>query len=352
MSQTQAPVQGVIDLHSHWFSPSSLRFLSERQSSPRLLPGADGAPNLHRSGAGTTAQPFALGNHWFDLDARIEHFDQVGVAHQLLSWPTTLGIDAALSASESLGLWRDYNNELAGVVRQYPTRLSAVAALSTSDIQWSVGELQRAHEELGLIGAVLPVNAFASLAAASRFEPLLAKAQELGSHLYLHTGYAHPQVPGQPPVLLHSDAIEARRVLDIAWQFASATITLAHSDLLDRYPDVTVQIAMLGGAGIIANLVELSQVPGHFDAVGHSPRYQRLLFDTGAAGRGAQAIALATRVLGAEQLVFGSDYAPVPDIAPGIAQVLAAPISAAERELILRGNGQRLLASKGISLGS
>ncbi|WP_350577883.1 amidohydrolase family protein [Pseudomonas sp. HY2-MNA-CIBAN-0224] len=109
---------------------------------------------------------------------------------------------------------------------------------------------------------------------------------------------------------------------------------------------------MLGGAGIIANLVELSQVPGHFDAVGHSPRYQRLLFDTGAAGRGAQAIALATRVLGAEQLVFGSDYAPVPDIAPGIAQVLAAPISAAERELILRGNGQRLLASKGISLGS
>ena len=53
--------------------------------------------------------------------------------------------------------------------------------------------------------------------------------------------------------------------------------------------------------------------------------------DTGAAGRGAQAIALATRVLGAEQLVFGSDYAPVPDIAPGIAQVLAAPISAAAR---------------------
>ncbi|WP_218581119.1 amidohydrolase, partial [Pseudomonas sp. FSL R10-0765] len=63
-------------------------------------------------------------------------------------------------------------------------------------------------------------------------------------------------------------------------------------------------------------------------------------------------LSLVIGVLGAEQLVFGSDYAPVPDIAPGIAQVLAAPISAAERELILRGNGQRLLASKGISLGS
>jgi hypothetical protein len=123
-----------------------------------------------------------------------------------------------------------------------------VAALSTHDIAWSVRELERAHAN-GLIGAVLPVNGFFTSASARSFAPIFEAAQRLGSHIYLHTGYASPNVPGQPPIVEHVDNAAARWVLDNGWHFASAVATLAFGDFLDPYPDVTVQVAMLGDRG-------------------------------------------------------------------------------------------------------
>lgn len=336
----------TIDLHSHWFSPTSIRLLSERSSNPRVLPDSLSLPALHCAGAGTDPSPFTLEAQWFDLDLRIAHLDQVGVQYQLISWPTTLGLDAALSASESLPIWRAYNDELAAAVRHHPQRLGGLAALSTADIRWSVDELQRAHDELGLLGAVLPINGFASLAGARHFAPLFERAQRLGSHIYLHTGYAHPSVAGQPPVLLHSDSAPQRYVLDVAWQFAAATLTLAYTDFLDDYPDVTVQIAMLGGAAIVANLAELGQQDGHFAAVGPQGRFSRLFFDTGAAGSGSRAMALAARVFGAEQIVFGSDYAPLPDITPILENLERSGLNTTEQQAIRQDNALRLLGKR------
>jgi predicted TIM-barrel fold metal-dependent hydrolase len=353
MSDTTAsrPAHGIIDLHSHWFSPSSLKLLGQRNSSPRIFEPQPGRFEFHRAGAGTSTQPFSLESQWFDVDQRIAHLDAHGVRHQLISWPTTIGVDAAISAAESIPLWSAYNDELAQLVGRHPKRLSAVAALATSDIAWSARELARAHEELGLIGAVLPVNGFASLAAARQFAPLFAVAQKYRSHIYLHTGYANPLIPGQPPVFLHSDAVGVRNVLDLAWQFASSYVTLGFTEFLDDYPDVTIQIAMLGGMGTIANIVELGQqASGHFSDARPTERLKRLLLDTGAAGRGPHAIALATRVFGASQVVFGSDYAPVPSVAPVIANVHASEIDDAEREQIFFGNAQQLLRAKGLEI--
>jgi predicted TIM-barrel fold metal-dependent hydrolase len=329
----------IIDLHSHWFSPSTVAALSARGFGPRMEVGRNGERALHRPGAGQAAPPFPLGRQWFDIDARLAHLSSVGVVHQMLSWPTTLGIDPALPASDTLPLWRSYNDELSAVVRRSANRLSGVAVLSTSDVAWSVNELARAHGDLGLIGAVLPVNGFATLNAAQHFAPIFAQAQRLKSHIYLHTGFAHQSIPGQPPIYLHADAITPRTALDTAWQFASAVITLAYTDFLDAFPDVTVQIAMLGGSGvaaIIAESVARSEQPPR-------TRFDRLWLDTGAAGQGPAAVAAAARVIGADRIVFGSDYAPAASIAPVIANVRAAGLSPADERRVLFENGSALL---------
>jgi predicted TIM-barrel fold metal-dependent hydrolase len=338
----------VIDLHSHWISPSVVAALSARTFGPHITVDAQGRGVLHRMGSGQSTPPIALGPQWFDIDVRLRHLDEVGVVHQLLSWPTTLGVDPAISAADSRTLWRSYNKDLAAVVRAATGRLSGVAVLSTSDIAWSVEELKRAHGDLGLIGAVLPVNGFASLEAARHFAPIFEVAQREKSHIFLHTGFAHQSVPGQPLAILHSDAIETRGALDTATQFASSVITLAYTDFLDAYPDVTVQVAMLGGSGISALVAEATALPGR-TAEPRKSRFDRILLDTGAAGQGPAAIAAAARIVGSAQIVFGSDFAPGASIAPVIANVRAAHLAPGDERQVLYGNAARLLGRHGVS---
>jgi predicted TIM-barrel fold metal-dependent hydrolase len=349
------PRHALIDLHSHWFSPRVVELLGARSTAPRFVTGEDGRLRLLRAGPGgvplDASNAFPLGTQWFDIDARLAHLDTHGVSHQLLSWPTTLGIDEALPATETTPLWGAYNDDLAALLRRHPTRFSAVAALSSSDIAWSVRELERAHDELGLIGGVLPVNGFASLTGAERFRPLFELAQRRRSHIYLHTGYANPVVPGQPPRRLHGDNAAIRGVLDTSWNFAAAAITLAFSDFLRPYPDVSVQIAMLGGSGAIALVVEqVALNANRFGVDDVHRRFRQIWFDTGAAGRGAQAIALAANVLGADRIVFGTDYAPSASVQPVIAEIERSPLSERDRNLIFSGNARKLLASHGVNL--
>lgn len=350
-SAAPAPKRGLIDLHTHWFSPGSVEFLSKRSAGPKFIVNARGEKFIERTGALAAApgggQNFPLGDQWFDIAARLRHLDEQGVAHQLLSWPTTLGVDPTLTATEARTLWKIYNDELSGVVHRHASRLSGLATLATIDPEWSARELARAHDQLGLIGGVLPVNVFATLEGAKRFAPVFAAAQKYRSHLYLHTGYGHASVPGQPPLNRHADSAGQRGSLDNIWNFAAATITFAYSGFLDAYPDVTVQIAQLGGSGGIALVVELAR-SATARGPGNPGRFDQLYFDTGAGGRGPEAIALATRVFGPERVVFGTDYAPGPSVAPIIANVDQSPLSAAQREKIFTANARDLLARKGV----
>lgn len=338
----------LIDLHSHWLPADFVERLQQRASPPRILAGTP--PRLQRKPDETPG--FALGDHWFDLDRRLEHLQQHGIGHQLLCWPTTFGFEADLPVEEAKALWQDYNRQLAEVVARHPKRFSGLAVLSTADPQWSAQQLQKAHHSQGLIGAVLPVNAFASLASATYLQPILQQAQQLGSHLYLHTGFAHPQLPGQPLAQRHTDNQPIRGTLDTLGQFSAAVVTLLMSDLLDAYPDVSIQIAMLGGAGLFANLVEavFRDRPEQLQQAPFKTRLQRLYFDTGAMGNGSAAIALHARVLGSQSIVFGSDYAPVADVAPVIARVRASGLSPADQDSLLHGRARQLLARHGIQL--
>jgi predicted TIM-barrel fold metal-dependent hydrolase len=334
----------IIDLHSHWFPPSTLEILGSRTDAPRFQK-VDGGMVLQRPAGGGVpgGAQFPVGVQWFDIDARLTHMDEVGVAHQLISWPTTLGIDAALGADATLPLWRAWNDDVSALIRRHPDRFSAVAALSTSDIAWSVRELERAHETLGMIGGVLPVGGVFSPEAARHLAPIFEAAQRYRSHIYLHTGWANPAVPGQPPIPHHSDDSIVRWVIGSAYQFASGVATLAYTDFLDAYPDITVQFAMLGGTALGALAAEQAGIAGF----GRKDAFRQIWLDTGAAGSGTAAIASAIRVLGAERIVFGTDFAPMPTIAPTLARVRAAFTSADEADLVLSHNARDLLARHG-----
>jgi predicted TIM-barrel fold metal-dependent hydrolase len=352
-----APATGLIDLHSHWFSPRSIEFLRARQGFPRFSVNEKGekfldrGPSAAAGGGGQGGARFPLGSQWFDIEARVRHLEENGVSRQLVSWPTTLNVDPSLSGEEARQLWGEYNEDLAGVISRHGDRLSGVAALASGDVAWSARELARAHDELGLIGGVLPVNGFDTLEGAQAFAPIFAAAQKYKSHIYLHTGYANAKIPGQPPLARHPDSASARAALDNIWNFTAATITLAFSGFLDDYPDVTVQVAQLGGAGGIGLVAEAVQLGADRSGVTDiNARFRQIYLDTGAGGRGPEAIALATKVFGAERIVFGTDYAPQASVVPVIENIRKSPITDEDRQKIFTTNARQLLAAKGVAV--
>lgn len=329
----------IIDWHTHWLSPNALKFLEQRQQAPRIVRNAEGELGFEVKSS-VLRRTLPIGPSFFDGPTRIAHIDAAGIERQIISWPTTLGVDPALEASDARELFGTYNDDLAALVREYPNRLSGLAALTTADIQWSAAELERGHQELGLIGAVLPAGAFLNLDGAQALAPIFEVAQRYKSHIYLHTGLAHPSIPGQwshPPA---TDATTARWLLESTSQFAGAWITLGATPFLDAYPDVTVQLAMLGGVlpfltGSIEARYQREGSPSPL------PGLRRLYIDTGILGTDPGALELAVKTFGTERILFGSDY-PLLQSDKVLSEFTKAELPAESRNAILQ-NGRDIL---------
>lgn len=335
----------IIDFHAHWVGPTVSELLSKR-SSPRLPEG----------------------RIWFDMDARLQQMEQAGVQRQVLSYIGP-AFDGVLAPAEARPFWRAQNDDTAALVRKYPKRFAGLATLPTANVAWAADELERAHQELGLLGATLPLDAFTSLSGARALAPIFAVAQKHRSHIYVHRGAASPEIPGQYPEngitneyfgLSKSDGPDfrapsrggdnqsARAHLITASHLATGVITLALTDFLDAYPDVTVQMTMMGGtfssvAEWIQRIAEESGQPIP------AKRFRSIYLDCGARGRYPRGVTLGARVFGVDRILFGTDLGPVTAIMPTIATVQEATLTREEKNQIFVDNARRLLAAKGVT---
>ncbi|MCX6953515.1 MAG: amidohydrolase family protein [Verrucomicrobia bacterium] len=359
------PKGEIVDWHTHWLGPTVVKLLSERKTGPRYFINAKGerfALTKGEAAPAPDAKPVAT--HTYDIAERLRHLDEVGVRKQLLG-VVAPSYDTVLSPEEARPLWRAQNDDLAELVRKHPTRFFALATLPTARPDWAAEELERAHRDLGFIGATLPLDAFISLESARHLTPIFKVAQKFGSHLYIHRGAA--ATPGAVPEVgatnayfglpttrqpngelpdLPGDHAWARSTLITSTHLAAGAITLALTDLLDPYPDVTVQHTMIGGS--IAQVIEaVEQRTERAGQRNPRERLRRIYLDTGATGRGPRGIALAAKVFGADRILFGSDYGPWPTIQPFVEGVASAEISADEKRLIYSGNGQAILKARG-----
>jgi len=346
-----APLQVEVDWHSHWISPSELRLLSRRATAPRVFTDAAGKELFENvTTASFTARqpgPVVLS----DLEHRARHLEANGVRRQLLSYTVAQGYDATLPIEEQRPFFRALNDDLAEAVRKYPKHYLGVAALPTGDPVWAAQELERAHRELGLIGGALPMNAFASLAGARSLAPIFAAGQRLGSHFFIHRAPANPVVPGQPPVILPDDTDSLRWSVLSNAHLTNGAITLGLTDFLDPYPDVSVQLIMLGG------FFPYLLAGGYRDwseRLGADPikRLRRVYFDPGPYSRNGKWVSLAVETIGADRILFGTDYGvgggTRGDVAPAI-QTLDSVLTPAQRQAIYVDNTRDLLARKGLA---
>src|SRR2546425_11410249 len=163
----------IVDFHAHWVGPHVVELLKAR-ATPRPPQGAS----------------------WFDIDARLRNMDANGVRRQVIAWVGG-SFDSAVPPADARPLWRAQNDDVGALVKKCPARFSGLASLPTVNVAWAAEELERAHSELGLIGAVLPLDAFVSLAGARALTPIFDVAQKHRSHIFVHPGPPGAAIPRQ-----------------------------------------------------------------------------------------------------------------------------------------------------------
>jgi predicted TIM-barrel fold metal-dependent hydrolase len=320
---------GIVDWHAHWVPPEVVDLLEGRKSEPRVV--CEEGLRFFVAEPGSR-QP--LKEAQLDLSARIHAMDQCGVTRQVLSLAVVLGhFLARLPADLEMALVAANNGGLARLVATAGDRFSGLAALPLAHLEEAPAVLEKAIVEQGLLGAILPADAFADKAAARRLGAIFAVADRYRAHLFVHPAPL-PGVPSAPMAVDEAQMVR-RRAVGFQESLTAAAITFEFTDFLDPYPNAVVHLANLGGtiaflAERIAMTAERMELPAHLSG----GRLRRIFVDT--ASFGARGVALAAQVLGADRMVFGTDSPALP-IAPAYQGVIAAGLDAETTQAILAG---------------
>jgi predicted TIM-barrel fold metal-dependent hydrolase len=325
----------AIDCHAHWIPPGLAVALRERRTAPRIQTTPDGERFITYQG--NRSLDAALG----DLEARCSLMRGQGVTMQVLSLAGLFGIDC-LPVAESVPLVRLFNDAVGLVQRDVPEHFIGLAALPIADIPLACSELERACR-LGLAGAILPVDAFRTLAAASAYRPLFELGNRWKCHFFIHPGPVVPPPEVQVASVHEDHAWQRRIVLDTQARLSEVMVTLNYSDYLDPYPNVTVQVANLGGTipFVMERMDEVARAQRDRPPMPSQHR-MRVYVDT--ASFGPRAIAMAAACFGADRVVLGTDC-PIFDTARMLQSL--ARLDAGAREQIQFANAERLFGQRG-----
>ena len=328
----------IIDMHTHYVPADLADAFRGRKVPPYIETKEDGFEIFHMPHG-----PLAFPPSFVDMEARLGYMEEQGVARQVVSFPGLFGLDS-IAADESLPLVKMFNDATAQLTESHSGAFSGMAALPFADMNLAVKEYKRARNELGLMGAILPVNGFVSLADAEKLRPIFEIAQDIGGHLFIHPGRRPDEVPEtydpnrRTPF---SDSVPERMALVVQDRVAHCTVTLLFSDFLDPYPDVTLQVANLGGTlPMVIERMDQTAFTRGFDRPYPSEKSQRVHVDCSSLG--PRALETAVALFGADRVVFGTDC-PIFLTDWSKKAIDDARLSDVDREAILFGNAEELL---------
>jgi predicted TIM-barrel fold metal-dependent hydrolase len=242
----------------------------------------------------------------FDLDEHIRMMDFAGIDAAMLT--SGAGMCADIERS------RFINNKTREAESNYPGRFIGSAHVHPLGGAEALRELERCANELGFQGVVITSETDGLFLDDPAFEPFWAAAERLGMYVFVH------------PALRLNDSrqfnsYDTARSLGREFSLVMATVRLINSGVLDRHPNLTIQMAHLSG-GIASVLGRIrSYQDKDFWATAGNPRHgikpqrdfdyylrERLVFDTAGFCGAIQAVKIALMELPASRIVFATDY--------------------------------------------
>lgn len=277
---------------------------------------------------------------------RIDAMNQAELTLQVLS---VIGPGAELLAGEEgIGFARDYNDRLAVAVERHPDRFAAFAHLPMKEPAAAADELERCVKRLGFRGASINGTTDGLFLDDPRFAPILARAEALGSPLYLHPGPPpravrdayYSGLPGEISSYLLSNA-------GFGWHSETAIhiLRLVLSGTLDRNPGLKLIIGHLGEL-LPMLLKRVDETFGTGTEAGRQRTVSQTILDqvwiTTSGFFDTSAFLAALTAFGADRILFSVDY-PYATNSAGVAFLKSLPVSPADRARIANGNADALL---------
>lgn len=281
------------------------------------------------------------------IEKRFKDMDEAGIDMQVLS--DFLPYNESLSVPEVLSMARNINDMLARVVDKYPERFAAFAVISLQDPDAAASELERAVTQLGLKGTLIFSGIEGKYLDEHKYWVIFEMAEQLGVPIYIHPGKLLPEM-AKPysvyPVL--SGAM---------WGFAAEvslhSMRLICSGVFDEYPGLKIILGHLG-EGIPFFLSRMDNRwqrdkemykndPSNVELKKNPSQYFRENFYVTTSGMFWQpALQLVHSVLGAERILFATDY-PRESIKDTGQFIQSMPISDSDKEKICHLNAEKLL---------
>ncbi len=250
-----------------------------------------------------------VGTPFMDVRARLERMDQAGVDFQVLS-PNPLTYFHYIDAREAIVFCRRNNDVLSELAKAHSERLAAAAALPMQDVSAACDELDRAVNELGMLGGYIGTDLTVPLDDPS-LDPFYEKVVALNVPLFIHPAPAGIDGPKGDPKLERFD-------LDLLCGFAAqetlAVATLIYGGVLHRHPKLDICISHAAGAvpfligRMAAATVKRKWSPDFLQADGaFEETLRRFWFDTHV--HDDRAFDYLVDIVGTDHLVFGTNFA-------------------------------------------
>jgi aminocarboxymuconate-semialdehyde decarboxylase len=320
------------DVHAHVIVPE---MVGDESWQPRVFRDADGAQVVELGGR----QIRAAVQEFVDIDGILAAQDEAGVDRVLLCpWVPLLYYDA--EPEEGLARARVQNEALAGLVRDHPDRIAALAAVPLQDPELAAGEL---HDVMGqLSGVEVAASVRGVFLGDDRFEPFWEAAEETGAVVFVHPTTRGFDSPAFQDYYLWNTVANPLET-------ATAAAHMVMAGVMERHPRLRVLLAHGGGALLALRgrlrhahsfqpqaRSRLTESPEdsirrfHFDTLTHDDALLRALID----------------YVGPEHVMLGSDYPFDMGDPRHVETVRRLGLAPDVERAVLGGNAEQLLAEE------
>jgi predicted TIM-barrel fold metal-dependent hydrolase len=170
---------------------------------------------------------------------RITAMDEHGIDIQIVSYSNSPQL---VPSKRVVALVQAANDRLAEAVRKNPTRLGGMATLPWQYPEAAARELERAVNELDLHATLLLGRPGEDFLDDERYEPILAKLNELKAPLYVHPGVPVPEVQNHYYDGFDQEVSARLSMFGWGWHIEAGiqVLRLILSGKFEKYPDLRV----------------------------------------------------------------------------------------------------------------
>ncbi len=273
---------------------------------------------------------------------RIAEMDKHGTDMQILSCSNP---PQDTPEDQEILLTKNANDKLSEAVRANPSRFGAFASLPWQHPEAAAEELERAVKELGFVGAILlgrPDHVFLD---DPRYEPILAKLNELRVPIYLHPGYPLPQV--QQPYYGGLDKQVTARLSLFGWGWHNEAgvhlLRVLLSKKFEHFPNLQV-ISGHWGEMVPFYLQRLDDtIPQDVTGLSRSitETFKQHVYVTPSGMMNLPHFEFIQKVIGADRILYSVDY-PYLNLAGARRFLEALPVNQKDKENIAYRNAEEL----------